>query len=395
MKRLFTTGIAQTLGGFCTLIIAMGIGRFAYTALLPGMMNTFQLSEQQAGILAAWNYAGYLAGVLLIRKETHGKRRYMLLSLSLLFSLITTAAMGLTPPVLWWYVLRFLAGAASGACFVLCSAIVLDTLASLKRPELGGVFYSGVGTGIALGGLGIIPLTALSGLEGAWLGLALFSVPLMLFALFALRPAVNFAQPLPEAPSESKPKHQTQRGYIILLVVYFLEGFGYIIGTTFLVALVENTSHSPALANAAWVITGLAAALITPLWRYAARKGYLPMLILAFLLQAGGVLIPAVSATPAAALLGGFLLGGTFMGITVLSLQYAITLSGKSSAHTVAIMTAVYGIGQIAGPFIAGFCSRGEGFTLAFILSSFSLFIAAGLLLFSAVLQHRVITKPT
>lgn len=387
MKGIYQSGVLQAVGGLCTLVVVMGVGRFAYTALLPDMMNAYALDEQVAGIMAAWNYAGYLAGVLAMRKETPGKRRYALFALFLALSLASTAGMGLVHTTLLWHAMRFISGFASGACFVLCSSIVLDTLAAVNRPVLAGILYSGVGTGIVLGGLSARPLEAAGGLDGAWIGLALICVPLALVSLTFLRPSVNRAPPAPS--SGARPLQSTgtdsgqRRGYRILLTAYFLEGFGYIIGTTFLVTLVQTATNSPELAGTAWVITGAAAAISAPLWRYAARKGYLPMLILAFLLQGAGVLLPALSSAPTAILLGALLLGGTFMGITVLSIQYGVILSGKPSAHTIAIMTAIYGAGQILGPFIAGVGAKGKGFGAAFALSSATLFLAAGLLITS------------
>lgn len=381
MKRLHESGILSTFGGFCALAVVMGIGRFAYTALLPGMMESYGLSEKTAGALAAWNYAGYLAGVLAMRKARPGQRRYIHLIVSLAVSVITTAAMGVTVHVPAWHALRLLSGFASGACFVLCSSIVLDTLAAINRPVLAGLLYSGVGVGIALGGLAAGPLESLGGTRAAWFGMAALCLPLTGAAMLFLRPSVNRTLPLQEADAVTQ---AAKRGYspvyLLLLATYFLEGFGYIIGTTFLVALVRDGAGSPELAGMSWIITGCAAALSAPLWRYAARGGYLPMLVLAFLMQAAGVLLPVVSASPVPVCLGGLLLGGTFMGITVLSLQYGVMLSCRPSAHTVAVMTAVYGIGQILGPFVAGLTAEGQGFSFAFILSSVSLFLATGLL---------------
>jgi MFS family permease len=380
MKPIYTSGLPQTLGGLCALAVVMGIGRFAYTALLPGMMQTHAFDEGVAGAMAAWNYAGYLAGVLAMRNQTHGRRRYGLFALFLALSLASTAGMGLVQAVWIWHAMRFLAGVASGACFVLCSSIVLDTLAALGRPVLAGILYSGVGCGIALGGLGARLLEPLAGVDGAWIWMALFCIPPVSAALAFLRPGVNTAPPIPEKGACVGPVCKPGKGYGILLAAYFLEGFGYIIGTTFLVALVQASTNSPGLASASWIITGCAAAVSAPLWRVAARKGYLPMLILAFALQASGVLLPVLSTAVVSVVAGALLLGGTFMGITVLSLQYGVVLSGRPSAHTVAMMTALYGAGQIIGPFVAGQSARGQGFGFAFVLSSVALFLAVVLL---------------
>ena len=384
MHRLYENGVLPTIGGLCALMAVMGIGRFAYTALLPGMMHTHGFGEDIAGLMAAWNYAGYLFGVIAMWKETPGLRRYLLFLCFLSLSLLTTAAMGLTTTHALWHSIRFLSGFASGACFVLCSSIVLDTLAAVNRPVLAGLLYSGVGAGIALGGAtsGLFEQTL--GPAGAWFGLAAICLPLTFTATIALRPGVN-RTPVTQNPAKDSPasgeENPKKRHYRILLASYFLEGFGYIIGATFLVSLVQTATNSPETAKLSWIVTGCAAALSTPAWRYAARKGYAMMLVLAFVLQGIGTLLPVLSGSPLAALGSGLLLGGTFMGITVLSLQYGVVLSGRPSAHTVAVMTALYGVGQIIGPVIAGLVSHGQGFYPAFTVSAVSLFIAAGLLL--------------
>ncbi len=381
MARLPGNGMLPAIGGLCAFVVVMGIGRFVYTVLLPGMMDAYGFGADVAGMMAAWNYAGYLAGVLAMRGEKPGLRRYVLFVAFLAVSLASTAGMGLARTPVPWHALRFTAGFASGACFVLCSSIVLDTLAACNRPVLAGLLYSGVGTGIALGGIAAGPLESAGGPAAAWPGMAALCLLPALAACVALRPGVNRIPAGPAPAPDARPDPGQGRRYAILLLAYFLEGFGYIIGATFLVALVKSATNSPEIARASWIVTGVAAALSTPAWRYAARGGYLRMLVSAFLLQGAGALLPVLSSAPAAALASGLLLGGTFMGITMLSLQYGVALSGRPSAHTVAVMTALYGAGQIIGPFVAGFTARGQDFFLAFVLSGASLFVAAGLLL--------------
>ena len=372
-------GILTAFGGACALFVAMGIGRFAYTALLPGMMAFHGFADAVAGIMGSWNFAGYLAGVVLARREKPGQRRYNLFVVFLLFSLITTAGMGFAAEIYLLHTIRFLSGFASGMCFVLASAIVLDTLNAINRPVLTGLLYSGVGTGIAVSGLAAIPLEAVGGPPAGWLGMAALCVPLAAVAIFSLHPSRNCSLPLPVASGAANPiqNNAGTRKYNLLTMAYFLEGFGYVIGATFIVAFVQNITDSPEIARASWIMTGVAAAVSVPVWKLLSmRKGYLPMLVLAFTMQAFGVLLPVLSNTAVAALGGGLLLGGTFMGITALTLQYGVLLSGKPSADTVSVMTALFGVGQIIGPMVAG----GMGFQIAFVISAVSLLAAAGIL---------------
>ena len=420
-NRWIASGLLPALAGLVTLAVVMGIGRFAYTSLVPGMMHRHGIDEGTAGVMAAWNYAGYLAGVLLVRGEKPGGRRWLLCAAGLALSVLTTAGMGLVHTVPLWHAMRFASGLASGCCFVLASAIVLDALLAASRPVLAGVLYSGTGLGIVFGGVAAPLLEGRLGADAAWIVLGLLCVPFSLFAAAYLRPGCcpdRAVLPEPVAGADSGAVAQDAEtgtpgagqtdgapgglpgggfgrlcgtlsgggsgAYALLLVAYFLEGFGYIIGTTFLVVLIQSSSDIPLLADASWILTGLAAAASPPLWRMAARAGYRRMLIIAFVLQGAGVLLPVLSASPVCALAGGLLLGGTFMGITMLSLQYGVSLSKRPSAHTIAVMTALYGVGQILGPFVAGRSAEGgQGFGFAFTVSAAALFLAALLLAFS------------
>ncbi len=50
------------MSGFLALVVAMGIGRFTFTPQVPLMIAESQISLTGAGIVAAFNYLGYLAG---------------------------------------------------------------------------------------------------------------------------------------------------------------------------------------------------------------------------------------------------------------------------------------------------------------------------------------------
>lgn len=378
-------GLLPLAAGFCALIIAMGVGRFVYTSLLPGMMAVHGFGEAAAGAMAGWNYVGYLAGALAMRGVSTGAR-YRFFVFWMLLSLATTMGMGLIRGEAAWHTVRFISGVASAGIFVLCSAMVLDALATAGRSALAGLLYSGVGAGIVFGGLLAPFLESRFGTDGAWLGMGIVCLPLASFSLICLRPSYSM-QSIQKNSGRNTPPGEKQggakRALVSLILAYFLEGLGYIISATFLVAMIGASTGSMALANASWVITGGAAALSAPLWPLIARRtGYLNSLLAAFLLQGVGVLLPVVSSSGTAALGSGLLFGGTFMGITVLSLQYGVSLSSRSSAHTVGTMTVVYGAGQIIGPFVAGMlASEGGGFALSFALSAVCLFLAIGALL--------------
>jgi len=135
--------------GLAALAVAMGIGRFAFTPLLPMMQDDAGVSLAQGGYLAAANYVGYLAGALWAMRPA---RRDLAIRGALLAIALTTLGMGYAHGMLAWTLLRALAGMASAWALVHVSSWCLQELAAQGKTQLGGVVFSGVGWGIALAG---------------------------------------------------------------------------------------------------------------------------------------------------------------------------------------------------------------------------------------------------
>jgi MFS family permease len=118
--------VAAVVVGMLGLAAAMGIGRFAFTPLLPLMQAQSGVSLAQGGWLAAANYAGYLAGALgcvLANPSPGTAARTGLAGVAL-----ATLAMGLTDDVPAWMLWRALAGVASALALVGISAWALQKL---------------------------------------------------------------------------------------------------------------------------------------------------------------------------------------------------------------------------------------------------------------------------
>jgi len=98
------------MGGMLGLVVTMGIGRFAYTPILPAMERDTGLDHLTAGQIASWNYFGYLVGALLLFMFVPLRRSRALYPTSLIVSCATTVAMGFTMSSSWWSVLRFIGG---------------------------------------------------------------------------------------------------------------------------------------------------------------------------------------------------------------------------------------------------------------------------------------------
>ena len=346
--------VGRAVAGASALLVAMGVGRFAYTALLPSVQLGLGFDDATAGLIASSNLVGYLAGVLWARHTPPGWRRLWLLRAGLALSVLTTALLVGAAGTGAWVGIRFLAGAASGLVFVLGSALVLEALPD-GHEGLTGLLYGGVGAGIALSGA-VAVATAGGPWPLPWLVLAGLS------AVLALPCAMLAPGAAPPARAASAAPAPRDVSFARLAVAYTLQGFGYIVSGTFVVSAVQHTPGLSALAPWVWVATGLAALPSAPLWGALSRRlGSRRALTLAFGVQALGMAAPTLSDSAAAALLGALLFGGTFMGIVTMTMEVARRLAPQAAVRTIGTLTALYGVGQAIGPYLAGRLSQVTG----------------------------------
>jgi len=371
-------------GGGLALAAAMGIGRFAYTPILPAMQRAAELGTAKAGGLASANYAGYLVGALLVAAVPVGVARRRAIMGCLVAVALATGLMAATSDVLAWGVIRFLCGMASAGVFVLASGLVLDALRRDGHAALSGWPFAGVGLGIAASGLVVRAGRGALGWRGDWLALALL-------AAAAIYPCWRW---LPRATPESapggagSPRDAVPRlALTALFAAYLLEGAGYIVTGTFLVAIVERTPGLEGAGTGVWIVVGLAGAPSAMLWTLlAARLGGTRALVLAYTAQACGIVLP-IAGGLGAAVTTAVLFGSTFVGISVLTITLAGHLVPHGSARIIGWLTAAYGIGQIVGPVVAGNLAGGaHGFAPALIVAAAAVFVGGMLM----VLFQRV-----
>ena len=339
---------AVAAAGLAALAAGMGIGRFAFTPILPLMQAEGTLSLAGGGWLAAANYAGYLAGALTASLVPASVAVRAGLAAIGLFTLL----MGLDAHFATWILLRAAAGVASAWVLIHVSAWSLERLAPLARPALNGAVYAGVGAGAALAGaLCLVALSLHLGARDAWLGLGTIA----LVTAAALWPL--FAEKGRAAPSAAQPRWRPQS--LLVAACYGAFGFGYIIPATFIPAFAREALGDAALYAWAWPIFGAAAAASTvavaPLVRRFGERG---VWIGGQLVMAGGVAAPLALPGAAGIVVCALCVGMTFMVITMVGLQEARRLFG---AGVLAAMTAAFAAGQIAGPAFVSLLAHAGG----------------------------------
>lgn len=344
-------GTGAALGGMLALAAGMGIGRFVYTPILPDMAAALGLSKSAAGAIASANFLGYLVGALLAAVRLPGGRRFWFLG-GLAGSAGSTGAMAMPGSMSAFLLLRFVGGVASAFVLVLGSAIVLDRLTATRRTGWAALHFAGVGAGIAASAVLVDVLHAIgTNWRTLWLASGAVSAVLVPFAVWLVQETRSAPPAHAPTTSHEPPPH----GLRALTLCHGLFGFGYVVTATFLVAVVRATPQARALETVVWLVVGVAATPSIAGWsRIAANLGALRAYALACLIEAVGVATGGLWPSPAGALTAAVLLGGTFMGITALGFAAARAMGPQQQRRSFSVITAAFGLGQIAGPTVAG-----------------------------------------
>ena len=369
------------------LAVAMGLGRFAFTPLLPLMLQEGKLDLQGGGWLASLNYLGYFVGALscaAIRLTPAVMVRVGLASTAVLL-----LGMGLLHEFSAWGALRTVAGVMSAWTFVFASGWGLRRLAETHSPSLGGVIYAGPGIGIAASGL-LVGVAGRWGSSAAWIGCGVTAAVLVavVWRIFgdverpaaASQTAAPGASPAPVAVLSTVNRSDARW----LVALYGLAGFGYIITATFLPVIARHVLPDSPWPDLFWPLFGLAVipgALIGA--RAPPRWDNRLLLAVAYALQAAGIVLSVVWPTLTGFALGSLLLGMPFTALTLFAVREARRLRGNAAAGLIGYATASYGVGQIVGPLLAApLAHRSGSFAIPLLIAAAALATGSALFFF-------------
>lgn len=356
------------VGGMLGMVVVMGIGRFAFTPILPLMQRDLDVSNTLAGWLAGLNYLGYLAGAVGCSLRPQLLRYRSVTGGALLASIATTLLMGATVSPFWWGLLRLVGGMASAVLFILISAEVGEALARRGFGRWIGSLYGGIGLGIALSGIAVPLFDRVAGWGGSWIGMGLLAILCASIGILIGRQR-NLVQTV---MIDASRKSGSLLSIWPLAIAYFFEGLGYIVTATFIVAIIAVTPGLEFFSAYTWVATGLAALPSTIFWPLLGNRiGTKLALLCAYGLQAAGIFVSISADTIGETLFSAIAFGGTFLGIVALTLAEGNRRAPHDSRRATAILTVCFSTGQILGPIMAGMLAdRHEGFSLPLALAT-------------------------
>lgn len=355
-----TQRIKVLAAGVISLVLLIGVARFAYTPLLPVMQAQAGLGVAEAGWLAAINYLGYLTGAVMAATINSLRVKDTLYRMGLVAAVLSTAVMATTDNVWIWGLSRYVAGLSSAAGMLLGSGLILNWLMRHNfRGEL-GIHFSGVGIGMMFCAVTVELATGVFDWREQWWLFTAVAVLLMIPAWAWLpRPNSDVIPGKRETMAEKPPSGWFLK---LFMLAYFCAGIGYVVSATFIVAIIDNLPGLNGFGAWTFFVIGMAAAPASIVWDLVARRyGDFMALFLTYALQVVGIILPLIEPGVVTAVAGALLFGGTFVG----SVSLVLTIAGRyyptKPAKMMGKMTITYGIAQILAPALIGIMAVKDG----------------------------------
>ena len=356
---------SAAIGASLALAVAIGLGRFGFTAAFPLMLRDGVVGLRSGALAQTAHFIGYFAGAVAVFRLPAG-RNALACTIGVIASVLLLAATGYADGVPSVCAARLLSGISSGVVMVTASTWLFATAGTRWAP----ILYGGAGIGIVAAGEGVADLSVRGASEKeAWLVLAATGVALAIPSLLVLarRPA---RAPTVTRAAPSIPDIGVQR----LVLAYATCGFGYVVSATYLPLLV---AHAAGGFDPIHVFSffGLCAAPSCAVWLRLERAfGTRRALAAACVLQALGSLLPIISERPLAIFAAAGAVGGTFMGVVAVAMSAGRRYDVRGSLNPMAVLTAAYAIGQALGPAMCSMLvttSDGAGRALAVAAGTF------------------------
>ena len=378
MKNFNYRVLVLILTGTAALALAIGIGRFTYTPILPFMLEELNITKTEGGLIASWNFFGYLFGSLLSISSIFKKRVKLFFFISIVLSISTTFLMSINDEVIFFIIVRFISGLSSAFVLIFGTALILPSIQAFGEKSLSTSHFMGVGFGIVISSILVTFLGELGfHWDDLWIGVAALSV-ILAVPIFIYTPD----EILQHSHSQNS-NYKNNFSFSLISISYGLYGFGYVILGTFISAMARETSGLEATEMYVWLLVGLAGIPMVIFWPWFGKKiGNDLALFFACAIMGLGVLMPVLLENKVGITSASILLGSTFIPITALALLEGQSRYNGSIRVSTAILTSSFSVGQMIGPYFGGvIIDLFNSYSIALTISSISLFIASILMI--------------
>ena len=366
------------LTGIAALTIAVGIGRFSYTPILPYMISELNLTTTEAGLIASSNYLGYLLGSLIPIFPQFPKNIRSIFIYSIFISIISLFAMGLTNTFEVFILIRFIHGIFSAFVLILGTSLIVSHVQKKGKIFLGTAHFSGVGLGMALSAIVVSYLGFLNFTwDELWFSIGILAIMLS-FQIIKFTPIQKA-----EVKYNLKSKNKTSLGFSLITISYGLYGFGYVAFGTFISTMSRLTPGLEKTEPYVWFVVGVTGIPSVFFWNWFGSKiGNDIGLFLANLILGLGVLFSVLINNEFGIFISCILFGLSFVPITSMCLLEGQERFSGSFIVSTAILTFSFSIGQMIGPYLSGLLTDYYGsFFFSMIISGIVLIFGSFLMI--------------
>lgn len=338
------------------MFLGLGLGRFAFSPLVPELVATGWLDAPAAQAVAAANLVGYFIGALLAApaRRLADDRRLSIAGAAIIA--LSYAAMLVPLGASWFWLARFAAGMGGALLMVVSTAAAARQLGAMDRARFQPLVFLGIGLGALFAALAL-PWLLRFGVGASLLALAVMSAA----GLAALIASSGFIRPA----EVIAPGGRVGRAQWLVVLAYGCDALGFVMHTVYLPDMLRRShGFSEGQVAAVWALFGIGACL-GPVFVILLRRVLAPRdtLWAALAIKAVAVALVMLRVDPVMAGVSLFLVGMLTPGLVILT---SASVSAATNVGVWAIATAVFAAGQMAsGLIIAAISGQGYGTALA------------------------------
>ncbi len=371
--------------GFLIIFACIGLGRYAYTMLLPSMQAGLGLSYDRMGYISTANFSGYLLAVVMAPFLIRRFRPRAVIGGGLAIITFSMFAISASHSFLLPLVLYFLVGIGTGFANIPTMVLISHWFRSDQRGKAAGLMIGGNGAAIVFAGVMVPFLNRTFGENGwrvGWLTLAIISLLVAILAVLLVRnlPSDKGLDPLgratPPSPEQLVPRTQSGDGSTLvkLGLLYLAFGATFMIYGTFIVTtMVREYGFSEAKAGVYWSWAGFFSFFSGLLFgSLSDRIGRKQGLALVFAVQTAAYLLAGLKTGSVGLMLSIALYGSAVFAIpAIMAAAVGDYLGLNRAAGAFATITVFFAVGQTIGPALAGVIAKTTGsFSGAYLLAA-------------------------
>jgi len=380
------TGMMATLAG-------IGMARFAYTPLLPALVEEGWFSASQGAYLGAANLLGYFIGALAAHSlsERFSPRRVMATSFAMIsLSFILCSGEG---SFAWFFFWRLVSGIAGATLMVVGPSMALAATPLQRRTRVATLAFTGIGMG-ALLSASLVPFLLELNLIAAWSTLGLVCMIIGLLGYWGLS---QLNQPRATPADGDQPTLDSGVKLVVLFVLaaYALDAVGFVPHTVFWVDyLAREQNFGQPAASLQWGLFGLGAVFGPLIVSFlTGHLGWHRALVIAFFVKAIAVSLPVFSLTLVSQSLSSFLVGALVPGIVALTSGRLAELVGPQAHKKVwGLATAAFAAAQATSGYgLSALYASWGSYSPLFVIGGLTLAAGLLLILLSQSVEERLI----